>query len=108
MTLTKCHQCHVNGPWRDGVCLDCLMNDEADELLPHPPPPVATSALPGTDAKIAALTARYEAGYSLWHPADATITDAVTVAIPSSIARLRVAPPPRVRRLSLVDREDAA
>lgn len=108
----KCHQCHTNGVWRDGVCLDCLLDagEDASEFAPHPSPPVATAALPGTPARIEVYAQRAVAGWSLWHPADARITDGVTVAIPASIARLRSAPPPRVRKVWVQDvgQEDAA
>ena len=37
----------------------------------RPPPPRPTAALPGTEAKILVMAARYAAGFHLYHPADA-------------------------------------
>lgn len=39
-------------------------------------PRTATTALPGTEEKIAVMTERYRKGYSLFHPSDATFAGA--------------------------------
>lgn len=110
MMLAKCHQCHTNGVWRDGVCIACILDagEDASEFAPHPPPPVATAELPGTPARIEVYAQRAAAGWSLWHEDDARITDAVIVAIPANFARLRTAPPPNAHRVWLPEAEDAA
>jgi hypothetical protein len=63
---------------REGLCRVCYMDGEtrmhfAAQLPPDvvpPPPERATSHLPGSEGKIAVMTARLEAGQQIFHPDD--------------------------------------
>jgi hypothetical protein len=92
-----CWQCHVERP-------DDLDTDYGS----HPLPPFPTGTLPGTSERIECYVERLACGHALFHPLDALITDAVTVVTPTSIARLRVAPPPNAHRVWLPEVEEAA
>ena len=86
--MILCQNClrkKVNRP--RGLCFCCYYSPDVRERYPTTSkygrrgvcdyygkervPPVATSAMPGTQEKVCILVHRAEMGVSLWHPADA-------------------------------------
>jgi len=68
------------------ICWKCfhepdVLEEFAEEARvgERPLPPRPTSALPGTRTKVHVLAARHEAGYQLWHEADAKVGDETTL-----------------------------
>lgn len=70
----KCSKCGC--PYRADRCPRCLTGEQLktrnEKYVKEPPPALEpTSALPGSEEKIAVMAARFAAGLGIFHPQDA-------------------------------------